>query len=324
MFYQVEKLTKGQQSLYIFSDYHKITAAGHKINYTQRKELIAAAAKLGAFTIVEDEIGIADQVSLFNSPAHIRPTRALSLRELLSNNKIGSHTPLLMLTHWLQQADLPHQNIEFRYQNFRPLNITFQLLDTLKEKIKGYNDDPTLTDHYHTELAFLDTIEQSCKELFDVFRSSSLTIQQYAYQSLTPLYRPEYDSAAQQLCSDEPWDLAKWTERDKIGLIFTRYCARWLDLEILHAITQSTNKNIFVCIGGLHTWNIREALYATGFVPEATQGTKLGFDKVANTYIDPMPLHINSAIKKLNPLETRAPFSLKRLWTSYLLWCSTY
>lgn len=320
MFYQVEKFTKGQQSLYIFSDYHLLTSAGEKINYVQRKDLIATAAKMGAFSIVEDEIGIADQLSLFNSPDYIRPTRTLSLFELMRSNTAGKITPLLMLSHWLEQTRLSHQNIEFRYQNFRPLNITFQLLDTLKEKIKGYNDGHALTHHYQTELDFLEAIEQSCKELFDALRSSGLTIQQYAYQSLTPVYRPEYDSVAQQLLSDEPWDLTKFTERDKIFTIFLRYCARRLDIEILHAIAQSTNKNLFVCIGGLHTWNIREALYKAGFVSEATYGSKLGFDRLANKYIDPMPLHIKTAIKKLKPNYAPARLSLKRVWVSILAW----
>lgn len=320
MFYQVEKFTKGQQSLYIFSDYHIITAAGEKINYAQRKEYIATAAKMGALTIVEDEISLADQISLLNSPDFIRPTRTLSLLELMNSNDAGKTTPLLMLSHWLEQARLPHQNIEFRYQTFRPLNVTFQLIDTLKEKIRSYNDGYALTEHYRQEIERLELIEQSCKELFDAFRLSGLTIQQYAYQSLTPLYRSEYDAALQQLLSDEPWDLAKFTERNNIFIIFTRYCARWLDIEILHAIAQCDNKNIFVCIGGLHTWNIREALYAAGLVNEASQGTKLGFDRLANKYVDPMPLHIKTAIKKLSPNYTPARFSLKRIWVSILLW----
>ncbi len=321
MFYSVEKFTKGAQALYLFSDYHLPTAKTNgKVNFTQRKELIAMARKMGAATIVEDEIGIAKQLSLFNSADFIRPTEKLSLAELVSANKLGGHTALLMLSHWLEQAQLPYTNIEFRYAPWRPLNITFTLMDTLKAKIRAYNDGHELNSYYQKKLAELEQIEGSCKPLFDEFRKSGLTIQQYV-QSLSPVYSAEFDPTLQKLLDEASWDLAKFTERDKALTLFTRYCVLLLDIEILHAIAQSEDENIFVCIGGLHALNIKEGLALAGFTSKATMGQELGFDTLANRYAEPAALPITASVKKLNPQYAPYSISLKRIWVSMLLWC---
>lgn len=323
MFYLIEKFIKNGKSLYLFSDYHlPATQIKNKINFTQRKDIIKLARKMNAVAIIEDEIAIIEQIPLFSSPEFIRPTHKLTLGQLFKNNQLSENSPLLMLSHWFEQANLPYINIEFRYGPWRPLNSTFALIDNLKKKIRSYDSNDPLKNYYNTQLLYLENeIEIPCKLLFEDFKQCGLTINQYAYQSASPIYYPELDVPLQKLLNEAPWDISKFTEKDKIYTIFTRYCAHLLDFELLHAIAQSKEKNIFVCAGGLHVENIKEGLKILGFEQESAIGETLGFNAETNMYIEPEALPIATSIKKLNPTYAYSHrHTIQTLVVSFFLW----
>lgn len=321
MFYAIEKWTKGDQVVYLFSDYHLAPQkTSNKVSCTQRRELINLAYKLNAHVIVEDEIAIAHQTHLFSSAEFVQPTYKLNWRELMSNNQQG--TPLLMLSHWLEIAGIQYTNSEFRYSPWRPLNTFFKLIDTIKAEILAYDDGEQLNAYYQEKLRDLEnSVEIPCKQLFDELRTTGLTISQYAYQSANPTYYPELETVLKNLLSEAAWDISRFSERDKLWIIFIRYTIPLLDFRILHIIAHSSEKNIFVCVGGLHAQNITEGLIHLGFKHEKTVGQKLEFDRALNALVEPNAVHIAESMKQLNTANySKRNFSIKRLWISALQW----
>lgn len=285
------------QNIWLLADFHHSTNENKKQIKKQHNEILNLAKQLDAFVIVEDGM-IENYEDIINdSSATVKPT--YFTKEQLARQKMATPLHGLSSSCYLQGIDCT--NAECRFTPYRKLNVYCTFLENKKKQIRTeYKDGAQLEHYYEQRLQFLEnTIEKPCKELFDLFKKSLLTIDEFLERQ-RPLPRIENIDAIIDQITDEKWDLEQMAYQEKVSTILTKYCCAFLDIEMLHALALNKDKkNIIICAGDFHIECLKEALEQIGYTFSNKYGHTIELTEGID-YIEPEAIAINAAYDYLS------------------------
>lgn len=307
MIHKIEQWKQSDITVYLFGDYH---LASTQNNVAQKRDLITYAQQLDAALIVEDGFVVDSRQILSLDPSIDQLFFFAQLPVLMSDKNHKKLTTIVGLSSWALHASIPCINVEFRFDGLRPLSTYFPIIAQTKEKIRLYNDGAELNNYYIAQLELIETIEKKASTMFKVLESLSQGA--YAHKSIYDAIKENESlfgddesitNCFNELLTELPWDITKFSRADRIISIFIRYCALLLDCKLTHAVnfyvTQISKKNIFICAGSLHTDALHEPFRLMGFTKTAEIGENRTI-KEGHIAIEPKGLNIAKSLNSVH------------------------
>lgn len=296
-----------KQHIYLFSDFHISDDQNNRdAILIHQQDIITLAKQIQAHVIVEDGM-VTNRDEIVNSSSVSIQQKHLPTQERYLKYLKKIETPLGALASGCYLQSVSCSNVEFRFTPIRPLDIYCKFLNNKKTQIRSeYKDDATFESYYALKLNELEQIiEIPCKALFDIFKNSHCTIEEYLAQENNIPIIETIDEIISQI-NDEKWDLDNISYKEKIRKLFTTYCATFLDIQALHEIARHPNQeNIIICAGDFHIECIKTALKKIGYIFEGEYGSH--FELYDGTkYNEPEAINVHEAYTHLTTIQNNS------------------
>lgn len=268
-FFKAEEWRSEDQTILLFNDLHRKTA--ENISVEQRQNIVNLATSLNAGLIVEDSYFIAED-QLQDSTADISYTVATQAQI----NAKPIFSPLSGLYSLSKLNGIDARNVECRLSWYGPLSVYYQFCQNKKNQLYNCNDgnEPIYTECLN-ELE--KSLEKPLANIFDLMKTTNLKKEDFTKQTNLPVIA-DIDSIFIDVFENK-YDHMAYTYERKLNLLLLAHAAKFVDLEIIRAITLLKNKSIIIiCAGDAHIEFIKKILPELQFRHYKTIGESLKVD----------------------------------------------